>query len=106
MIVWCSIVNQEGSPVTDLKAIRDAIIAGLAEAQNHTTDEVEKAIQNVGGDGGFEIESKTPAFVSAYVEQTLGLGVKLPTPCDLGPDQYATIAALIGAIAGHLNITS
>lgn len=92
--------------MTDLKAIRDAIIAGLAVAENHSTEDVEKAVEHLGGDDLFEIESKTAEYVCAYVEQALGLGVKLPTPCDLGQEQYATIAALTGAIAGHLNVNS
>jgi hypothetical protein len=92
--------------VTDLKAIRGAIVGGLAEAVNTIPDEVEAATEHLGGDDRFEIESKTAEFVCAYVEHALGLGIKLPTPCDLGREQFATIAALTGAIAGFLGITS
>lgn len=92
--------------MTDMKAIRDAIVAGLAMAENVTVGEVEEAVLGLGGDHKFEIESKTAEFVCAYVEQALGLGVKLPTPCDLGREQFATIIALTCAIAECLNITS
>jgi hypothetical protein len=92
--------------VIDTEAIRDAIIAGLAVAENVAPGDVEDAIGRLGSDDRFEIESKTAEFVCAYVEHALGLDVRLPTPCDLGREQFATVAALTGAIAEFLNATS
>ena len=92
--------------VIETKVIREAIVAGLAVAENVETDDIERAIGRLGSDEMFELESKTAEFVCAYVEHVLELDVKLPTPCDLGRDQFATIAALTSAVAKFLNSTS
>lgn len=90
----------------ETRVIREAIVAGLAVAENVEPGEVEQAIGSLGGDDKFEIESKTAEFVCAYVEHVLQPDVRLPTPCDLGREQFATIAALASAIARVLNATS
>ncbi|WP_440104138.1 hypothetical protein [Streptosporangium sp. H16] len=91
--------------MTDRMVIREAIIAGRAVASGDSPEDVEAAIAANGGDDHFELDSKTAEWVIVYVEQVLQLGTKLPTPSDLGRDQFATIGALITAIADALGVT-
>jgi acyl carrier protein len=74
--------------------VRDTLLAGLTECSS--VEEVAEALEAVPDDYLFELDSKTAEFVMVFVEDALGLN--LPTPADLGREQFATLGALIDAI--------
>src|SRR5258708_6857686 len=74
--------------------VRDALLAGLVACSSE--EEVAEAVAAVPDDYMFELDSKTAEFVMVHVEGVLG--VNLPTPADLGREQFATLGALIDAI--------
>jgi hypothetical protein len=76
----------------------------LAECEDYSVEQVEAAIAAVGGDNAFELDSKMAEWVVAYVEYAFDVTTPLPKPADLQRDQFATLAALIEAIARALNI--
>lgn len=78
--------------------MRDTLLAGLTECSS--ADEVAEALGAVPDDYLFELDSKTAEFVMVFVEDALGLN--LPTPADLGREEFATLGALIDAILVYL----
>jgi hypothetical protein len=74
--------------------VREALLDGLMVCSS--AEEVAQALEAVPDDYMFELDSKTAEFVMVHVEGTLG--VDLPTPADLGREQFATLGALIDAI--------
>jgi hypothetical protein len=78
--------------------VRDALLAGLVVCSSD--EEVAEAVAAVPDDYMFELDSKTAEFVMVHVEGVLG--VDLPTPADLGREQYATLGALIDAILDRI----
>jgi hypothetical protein len=90
--------------VADRSTIRDAVVAGLAEANGVSSADVEDAIAASGGDNRLELDSKTAEWIIAHVE--LVLGATLPTPADLGRDEIATVGALTTAIADALRVAN
>ncbi|WP_459548559.1 hypothetical protein [Nocardia sp. X0981] len=88
--------------MVDEDVLRDALVAGIAEFNVVTPDEVEDAITAVGGDYAFELESRLAEWVVAHVEHILGLTWHLPKPADLRRDQFATVGALQTAITAAM----
>jgi hypothetical protein len=87
-------VEQKGvAELTDRAAVRDAVIAGLAEVFGVSPEHVEEQICFVGGDNYLELDSKTEEF-----------GSILPTPVEMGREDFSTIGALVAAIAAALGI--
>jgi hypothetical protein len=78
---------------TRRETVRDALLDGLAMCSSE--EEVAAAVAAV-PDNMFELDSKTAEFVLVHVEGVLG--IDLPTPADLGREQFATLGALIDAI--------
>jgi hypothetical protein len=98
----CPLVEQKEGQVADWSAIRDAVVAGLAEANGVSSADVEAAIAANGGDDLLELDSKTAEWIIAFAE--LAFGATLPTPVELGREQIATVAALTAAIADALRV--
>lgn len=85
------------------RALRHALVTGIAECEGYTLDEVEAAVASAGGDDAYELDSKQAEWVVAHVEYLLGVDKPLPKPVDLDRDQFATLAALLDAISHALN---
>lgn len=83
---------------TQRDMVRNSLLAGLTECSS--AEEVAEALATVPDDYLFELDSKTAEFVMVFVEDALGL--KLPTPADLGREQFASLGALIDAILTYL----
>lgn len=88
----------------DQQALRDVLVRGLAEFGDYSVDQVEAAITAVGGDDAFELDSKQAEWMVAHVEHALGVLTPLPKPADLQRDQFATLGALLDAIAHALDV--
>ncbi|MGH3630162.1 MAG: hypothetical protein ACRDRL_22315, partial [Sciscionella sp.] len=84
--------------------LRDLLVRGFAECEDYSFEQVEAAIAAVGGDNLFELDSKKAEWVVAHVEHALGVTTPLPKPADLQRDQFATLGALVEAIAHALDI--
>lgn len=80
--------------------IREAMLDELADVIADDRAELDAAIAVVGGDNMFELESKQAEAVLAGL--SVALGVELPGPADLEPNQFATIDALIDLVEHHL----
>jgi len=89
--------------LTDRAAVRDAVIAGLAEVFGVSPEHVEEEICSVGGDNYLELDSKTAEWIIAHAEKEFGS--ILPTPVEMGREDFSTIGALVAAIAAALGIT-
>jgi hypothetical protein len=88
--------------VTDRTAIRDAVVVGLAELYGVSPAEAEEVIDGTGGDDMLELDSKMAEWIIAHAEKEFG--ATLPTPVELGREQFATVAALTAAIADALGV--
>lgn len=81
--------------------IRDALIASIADVAGVTPQEVLDRISELGGDGHFELASKTAESAIAGLELMLGVG--LPGPADLKREEFATISALLFVVVARLS---
>jgi acyl carrier protein len=88
--------------VTDRNAVRDAVIVGLAEVHGVSPADVEEVIDGTGGDDLLELDSKTAEWIIVHAEKEFG--ATLPTPVEMGREQFATVVALVAAIADALGI--
>lgn len=80
--------------------VRAALIDALANVEGVDSGEIEDAINGLGGDQMYELQSKTAEAVLAEVGEALGF---TPVgPADLQPEQFATLDALIELVAGSL----
>jgi acyl carrier protein len=89
--------------VTDRKAVRDAVIVGVAQVHGVSPADAEDVVNATGGDDLLELDSKTAEWIIAHAEKEFG--ATLPTPVEMGREQFATVAALVAAIADALGIT-
>lgn len=73
--------------------IRKALVAALANVEGVHPAEVDSAVEAVGGDACYELDSKTAECVIAEIGHAYG--VTLAGPADLPAEAYATIDALL-----------
>jgi hypothetical protein len=88
----------------DRGALRDLLVRGLAEFEDYTVEQVEAVITGAGGDNALELESRQAEWIVAHVEHALGDTKPLPKPADLQRNQFATLGALLEAIASALDV--
>jgi len=88
----------------DRQALRDVLVRGLAEFEDYSVEQVAAAIAAAGGDSALELDSKQAEWVVAHAEHALGVTAPLPKPADLQRDQFATLAALLAALAHALDV--
>lgn len=80
--------------------IREAILDELADVEGVNRSEIDDAIERVGGDEMYELESKTAEAVLAGLSARIG--VALPGPADLEPEQFTTVDALAALVEAKL----
>ena len=80
--------------------IRSCMIAALSVTHGLDTTEIEEALADLGDDYLHELDSKTAEFLLVAAEVVVGKN--LPCPADLGPEQYATLGALIDVVLKEL----
>jgi len=85
------------------QTVRDALIKALANVEGVDDVEVEEAIDDLGGDQMYELQSKTAEAVLAEVGEALGF--TSVGPADLLPEQYATLDALVDLVEAALGVT-
>jgi len=73
------------------EAVRAAMVAALCESFGE--DEIEAALSAQPDDYLLELDSKAAEYLLVAAEVTLGC--QLPTPADLGRQQYASLGLLI-----------
>jgi hypothetical protein len=79
--------------VVDRDEVRAAMIAALCEV--YDPEEVEANLAAEPDDYLRELDSKTAEYLLVAAESVVGR--KLPTPSDLGRDQFASLGVLIDA---------
>jgi hypothetical protein len=88
---------------TTREEIRAALLKAVANVEGVDVGEIEDAVDGLGGDERYELDSKTAEAVLAEVGEALGFH---PVgPADLDKHQYATLGALLHLIEGALNLT-
>lgn len=80
--------------------IREAILDELADVEGVDRGDIDGAIEGVGGDEMYELESKTAEAVLAGVSARFG--IPLPGPADLEPEQFTTVDALVTLVEERL----
>jgi hypothetical protein len=94
-------VTTNGSAMT--ATTRQAVRGALIEALANVDVEIEEAIDDLGGDNMYELQSKTAEAVLAEVGEALGF---TPVgPADLLPEQFATLEALVDLVEAALSVT-
>jgi acyl carrier protein len=84
------------------QAIREALIDALANVEGVDDVEIRDAIDDLGGDNMYELQSKTAEAVLAEVGEALGF---TPVgPADLLPEQFATLEALVDLVEASLGV--
>jgi acyl carrier protein len=83
--------------VVEIDAARAAVVRALADVEGLEVVEVEAAIAAAGGDSALQLDSKQAEVIIAFVEELFGC--ELPSPADLGKDQFSTLAALVDLVA-------
>jgi acyl carrier protein len=85
------------------QTVREALIEALANVEGVDDVEIEDAIDELGGDQMYELQSKTAEAVLAEVGEALGF---TPVgPADLLPEQFATLEALVDLVEAALGVT-
>jgi hypothetical protein len=77
--------------MTDRDAVRSAMVDALCEVYGR--DEVEAALADQPDDYLRELDSKTAEYLLVAAEVVVGR--QLPTPAELGRDQFASLGLLI-----------
>lgn len=77
--------------MADRDEVRAAMVAALCESLGQ--QEVEDAMSAQPDDYLLELDSKTAEYLLVAAEVVVG--TRLPTPADLGRDQYASLGLLI-----------
>lgn len=77
--------------MADRAAVRAAMVAALREIFGD--DEVDQALGSEPDDYLLELDSKTAEYLLVAAEVVVGS--KLPTPTDLGREQFASLGLLI-----------
>jgi hypothetical protein len=97
------LAEEERLSTTTREEIRAALLKAVANVEGVDVDEIEDAVDGLGGDEQYELDSKTAEAVLAEVGETLGF---TPVgPADLDPDRYATLVALLDLVEGAFNLT-
>lgn len=85
--------------MADRHTVRSAMIEALYEVYGQ--EEVDSALADPDGDYLRELESKTAEYLLVAAEVVVGR--QLPTPAELGRDQYSSLGLLIDvALKGGL----
>lgn len=84
------------------RTVRDVLIKALANVEGVDETEISEAIDQLGGDQMYELDSKTAEAILAEVGEALGLVVA--GPADLPPEQYATLDALLNLLETALGV--
>jgi acyl carrier protein len=81
-------------------AVRSAAIAALADAEGLATEAITEALDAVGDDFLFELDSKKSEVMIAAMEEVFDR--ELPAPADLKREQFASVGALVDLVAAKV----